>query len=131
MECGATEATGVMFVLLLSVCCQPTELIWAFFVSEIFQFYSPVPPRPLRTGPLRRTQPLLASHHWGPWQGPASYHSASCGGGGETLVALVTVNEVTLVALVRLVTYYRRGNISSTSGISGIIGVTCMGRGGY
>ena len=45
--CCAAEATGLgFFFFLLStlVCYQPTELIWAFFVSSIFQFHSPPPP---------------------------------------------------------------------------------------
>ena len=42
-----------LFVLLLStlVCCQRTELIWAFFLfhTYIFQFYSPSPLPPVDT----------------------------------------------------------------------------------
>ena len=50
---GAAEATGLaLFVLLLStlVCCQPTELIWAFLFINFFVL-SP-PPQLSSSGPL-------------------------------------------------------------------------------
>ena len=43
MGCGAAKATGLGFVLLLStlMCCQPTELIWAYF-CHIFSSFTPL-----------------------------------------------------------------------------------------
>ena len=41
--CGAAEATGLGFILLLStlVCCQPTELILGFFCFINFPMLHP------------------------------------------------------------------------------------------
>ena len=74
MGCSAAEATGqALFVLLLStlVCCQPTELIWAFcfinfpLIPPSLSFHhrpalSRLGPRAALNGP--QVAPLL---HWG------------------------------------------------------------------
>ena len=81
MRCGAAEATGLGFVFLLLstlVCCQPTELIWAFMFHQLSFFFlpPPLPPGPdntlsLKKNTIERTTEIT----------PLAYRDPSCQGG--------------------------------------------------
>ena len=49
MGCCAAEATDLGFVCFVVINCQPTELIWAFFLFHNFSNFTPPPPSLMTT----------------------------------------------------------------------------------
>ena len=60
MRCCRCDRPGLLFVLLLStlMCCQPTELIWAFFCFINFPIILP-PPQAQIKQERRRTKAFV------------------------------------------------------------------------